>query len=76
VGWLSTFAKELVIEFVHKNDAMVTTLLRNKRDDYADYEIGLFERLMSEAFHVVRRETLACETRTLYHAVAKSSSVA
>jgi hypothetical protein len=70
VRWLATLTDELVIEFVHKNDPMVATLLRNKRDDYSDYEIGNFERVLTSSFRVAKRETLGCGTRTLYHAIA------
>jgi hypothetical protein len=76
VEWLAGLSDELVIEFVHKNDPMVRALLRNKRDDYGDYETANFERVLSDVWHVVKRETLGCGTRTLYHAVAKSRGTA
>jgi hypothetical protein len=53
---------------------MVQTPLRNKRDDYADYDIELLERWLSDSFTIARREPLQSGTRTLYHAVAKSHS--
>jgi hypothetical protein len=72
VRWVADICSELVIEFVHKDDPMVQTLLRNKRDDYDDYEISAFHRLMGQTFHMVQSRTLGCGTRTLYHCVAKS----
>jgi hypothetical protein len=69
MDWLSDLESDLVIEFVTRDDPMVKTLLRNKRDDYSDYEIGLFERRLSNAFRIVEREPLQSGTRVLYHAV-------
>jgi SAM-dependent methyltransferase len=66
--WLASLGTDLVIEFVSKDDPMVKTLLRNKRDDYSDYSIEFFERCLGESFHVARREMIAGSTRTLYHA--------
>lgn len=59
---------DLVIEFVHRNDPMVERLLRNKRDNYADYDQEAFELLLREKYSVVRRLALESGTRTLYFA--------
>ncbi len=71
VDWLADLTDELVIEFVTKDDPMVQTLLRNKRDDYANYDQNVFERCLTERFVVSRRDTLGSGTRVLYHAVAE-----
>src|SRR5262249_47141965 len=39
IDWLSQLGSDLVIEFVTKEDPMVKSLLRNKPDNYADYEL-------------------------------------
>lgn len=70
--WLVALKSRLVIEFVGKDDAMVQQLLRNKRDNYADYEPELFDRWLQELFEVVRSERLESGTRTLYYAVPRS----
>lgn len=70
--WLAALGSRLVIEFVGKNDSMVQQLLRNKRDNYADYDPELFERWLHEFFDVVRSERLESGTRTLYYAVPRS----
>jgi hypothetical protein len=74
IDWLARLGTTLVIEFVTRDDPMVQTLLRRKRDDYADYETGYFERCLAEAFDIVRREVLASGTRILYHGQARCHS--
>jgi SAM-dependent methyltransferase len=71
VDWLAGLGTEVVIEFVTKADPMVQTLLRNKRDNYTDYEVEYFESCLAEAFYVVRREELTSNTRILYYAQVK-----
>lgn len=58
----------LVIEFVTKQDPMVQKLLRGRRDNYADYELDVFERQLHELFQVVRSVPLQSGTRYLYFA--------
>lgn len=70
--WLAGLGSRLVIEFVGKDDAMVQQLLRNKRDNYADYDPELFDRWLNEFFEVVRSERLESGTRTLHYGVPKS----
>jgi SAM-dependent methyltransferase len=74
VDWLASLGGSLVVEFPHREDPMVQTLLAGKRDGlHADYDRAGFERLLSEAFDVERRETLASGTRTLYFARPRGS---
>ena len=71
VDWLASLGTSLVIEFVTKEDPMVKTLLRNKEDNYADYEIKYFERCLSKSYDVNRQAALPSGTRILYYAKAK-----
>ena len=71
IGWLANLGTSVVIEFVTKEDRMVRTLLRNREDNYADYEINYFESCLSESFSIIRRETLKSGTRILYFAQKK-----
>jgi hypothetical protein len=66
--WLADLKSDLVIEFVSRDDPMVRVLLRNKPDDYADYNQDQFEWQLSQLFRVRRREPLESGTRTLYFA--------
>ncbi|MBC7821308.1 MAG: methyltransferase [Planctomycetaceae bacterium] len=72
--WFADLGTSLVIEFITKDDPMVQRLLRSRRDNYADYEPEVFDRLLSEMFDVVRTETLASGTRKLYFAKARTAS--
>jgi hypothetical protein len=70
--WLAALGTRLVIEFVEKEDAMVRELLRNRRDNYADYDPELFDRWLRELFDVVRSERLESGTRVLYYGVPRT----
>lgn len=71
LDWVRTLGTTLVVEFVTKDDPMVRTLLRNKRDDYHEYESGYFETEMARRFHVARCLVLPGGTRSLYVAVPR-----
>ncbi len=73
VAWLAGLGASLVIEFVTKDDPMTRTLLRNKVDQYPDYDLLCFEKTLADAFDIHRREALASGTRVLYFAQSKSS---
>jgi hypothetical protein len=68
IDWIASMTNELVIEFVDKRDPMVQILLRNKEDQYAEYEQGFFEKCLHDRFASVRGEGLSSGTRMLYHA--------
>ena len=74
VQWLRDLGGDLVIEFVTRADPMVVTLLRNKDDQYADYDEQVFERELAARFTVVKREPLGSGTRIMYHARPMSTS--
>src|SRR5690606_15260398 len=46
IAWLASLQGELIIEFVDKNDPMVKKLLNNKVDQYEEYELSNFERIL------------------------------
>ncbi|MEV4760944.1 methyltransferase [Micromonospora sp. NPDC049559] len=57
----------LVVEFVHPEDPMARRLLANKpAGQFPGYRREEFERLLDARCVAVRREELACGTRTLY----------
>lgn len=72
--WLAELRTGLIIEFVSKADPMVQRLLRGRRDNYADYEPDVFDRILKELFEVVDTVPLESGTRTLYFAKARRSS--
>lgn len=71
VDWLASLGGDLVIEFVTKDDPMVHTLLRNKHDNYDDYDLDFFERCLAESFEIGRREPLCEGRRIMYHALSR-----
>lgn len=68
LGWFAELRTSLIIEFITKQDPMVQKLLRGRNDNYADYELDVFERMLNELFDVVRSERLQSGTRVLYFA--------
>ncbi|MGC2111818.1 MAG: hypothetical protein WA655_20040 [Candidatus Korobacteraceae bacterium] len=71
VEWLADNTRELVIEFIGKDDPMLKRLLLNKDDTYADYEREPFERHLEQRFDVRSRADLPGGTRFLYHATVR-----
>ncbi len=68
VDWLADFGADIVIEFVTREDPMVEVLLRNKEDQYADYQLDVFERCLLSRCEVLEREPLGSGTRVMYWA--------
>ena len=72
IQWLADLGTALVIEFVGREDEMVKTLLRNKDDQYDDYHVEIFERLLSEHFEIRDSRPLKGGKRSIYFALPKS----
>ncbi len=70
VQWLAETTRELVIEFISKDDAMVQRLLLNKDDTYADYHREGFEQYLERWFRIEARAELPGGTRFLYQCKA------
>lgn len=71
VQWLASLGAALVIEFVTREDEMVQTLLRNKADQYSDYNTEYFEACLGEMFQIQERELLKGGRRIIYFAHPK-----
>jgi len=69
IQWLAETTRELVIEFISKDDVMVSRLLLNKDDTYTDYNREAFEHYLEQRFRIQARAELPGGTRFLYHAV-------
>ena len=70
VRWLAETTRELVIEFISKDDAKVRLLLLNKEDTYTDYNRETFEQYLQQSFRIQARAELPGGTRFLYRATA------
>ncbi|MFO1022151.1 MAG: class I SAM-dependent methyltransferase [Planctomycetales bacterium] len=68
IDWFASLRANLVIEFVSRQDPMVKSLLRNKTDNYWDYDEELFRRLLETHFTIQETAPLNSGTRTLYYA--------
>ncbi|MCV0396422.1 MAG: class I SAM-dependent methyltransferase [Rhizobiaceae bacterium] len=72
IRWLAGLGTALVIEFVGREDEMVQTLLRNKDDQYDDYRLDVFERLLAEHFDIRESRPLKGGKRSIYFALPMS----
>jgi hypothetical protein len=72
IDWLASLGTSLVIEFVTKEDPMVKKLLKNKEDNYTDYEVGYFENCLAESFHLLKTERMKSGNRILYFAESRT----
>lgn len=71
LDWLRDLGGELIVEFPHREDPMVQTLLRPKLEPHQAYQQQSFESLLEARYEVAESKTLAGGTRTLYHARPK-----
>ena len=68
VDFFAALGREVVVEWVSKDDPMVKRLLRNKDDQYDDYDLAVLESSLERHFRTVDRQELESGTRVLYHA--------
>lgn len=73
IEWLASLGSNLIIEFVTKADPMVKLLLKNKDDQYHDYELDNFERTLASKFTIVKQCPLTSGTRYLFYADPRMS---
>jgi len=72
IEWLASLGGALVIEFIDKEDSMVKVLLKNKVDNYTDYDLNHFEQCLKESFHIESSQKLKSGTRIIYFAIPKN----
>jgi len=66
LDWLSSLKSEAIIEFVDRSDEMVIKLLANKKEQYDDYSLEIFERQVRERFEVIASQDLKGGKRRIY----------
>lgn len=69
--FFSEISKNLIIEFVPKEDSQVQHLLATREDIFAYYNIGSFEQAFSKYFKIIAQEKIAGSRRTLYCMIRK-----
>lgn len=62
----ASVSKQLIIEFVPKQDAKTKLLLQNKKDIYTSYSIEGFEKVFSAVFSIEKKEPIPGTERVLY----------
>jgi SAM-dependent methyltransferase len=67
VDWLASYRSDVLIEFVDRQDPMVRGILRNRDDDYPDYDEDVFRRRFCAVFDLVWSERLNFSRRRLYY---------
>jgi hypothetical protein len=68
VDWFAELDSEVLVEFPHREDPMVTRLLHRKHEDaHPDYSRDTFEELLRRRFAIVRSVELPSGCRTMYH---------
>ncbi len=58
--------RDLIVEFVPKEDSQVRRLLATREDIFPDYDRESFERVFSDYFTIERSEKIADSERTIY----------
>jgi SAM-dependent methyltransferase len=69
--FLRACGRQLLIEFVPKDDPMVQRLLRNRTDCFPDYTRKHFEVIFSQRYEIKESLSLAGSERWLYHMVCR-----
>lgn len=67
VDWLADLGAAVVVEFVTREDEMVQQMLRNREDQFSDYDLAAFEALLPSRFTVVERVPLKGGRRIIYY---------
>lgn len=65
-GFLARLCRDLIIEFVPKQDSQVQRMLASRPDIFDSYSQEEFERAFAGFFHTVRRVPILESERTLY----------
>ncbi|MFA6450980.1 MAG: SAM-dependent methyltransferase [bacterium] len=65
-AFFSAICRNLIIEFVPKNDSQVQRLLSSRKDIFDDYTQEAFEKSFSDFFAIAKTERLSDSGRTLY----------
>lgn len=72
VHWLVSLAPQGVIEFVPKNDPMITRMLALREDIFPAYTPENFRDILRKKAGVAREETVSASGRMLFHYIRKS----
>jgi hypothetical protein len=72
IAWFAKLTRRaLVIEFVDREDGMVKRLLRNRDDQYHDYQPDVFEACLERHFEIAKRLDVNQDNRRLYYCIKR-----
>lgn len=72
IAWLAGLTtRAMVIEFVGREDDMVKRLLRNRDDQYHDYELDVFKSSLERHFEIKTSLTVNQDNRSLFYCLKK-----
>lgn len=69
--WLASLAKEVIVEFVPKEDSQVQRMLRTRSDVFPHYTKEGFESAASSRFVIAEQAPIVGSVRTLYRLEAR-----
>ena len=73
-SFLKTIGKNLIIEFVPKEDSQVKILLQSREDIFDQYDIQGFEKSFLQHFEILSKKEIPGTSRTLYLMKSKCST--
>lgn len=65
--YFASLSKNLIIEFVPKEDSQVQILLETRRDIFPDYNYESFEKIFGEYFTLKKKENVQGSKRAIYY---------
>jgi hypothetical protein len=65
-AWFNTISKQLIIEFVPREDEKVQEMLASRKDVFANYTQPAFESIFSQYFTIKQKEPVPGTHRTIY----------
>ena len=66
IEYLSNFSKKILLEFVPKEDPMVSNMLSNKKDIYENYNLNFFTNEIKKTHKILWQKKILNTERVLY----------
>ena len=66
INWLAGLNASLIIEYIDREDPQLQSLLANRDDQFTDYNLSSFTRLLSRRFRTLQQATLPSTTRQIF----------
>jgi hypothetical protein len=73
LGWFSSLARHLIVEFVPKADPQVQRLLVSRQDVFPEYSRTGFEKVLEDLYEVGDVRELPSSGRVIYHGIRRAA---